>query len=111
MDSLKMQKEISKAFSKKLYEDGGVDMVDQLNRESFNMLVGTSPSNYRLKYRTELGVNYTTGKQALRAHDPELAKAKSYQEMMYLSGNNLSQATQLAKDRFNITTSEQIKRI
>ena len=111
MDSLKMQKEISKAFSKKLCEDGGVDMVDHLNRESFNMLVGTSPSNYRLKYKNELGVNYTTGKQALRAQDPELAKAKSYQEMMYLSGNNLSQATQLAKDRFNITTLEQIKRI
>ena len=106
-----MQKEISKAFSKKLYEKGGVEMVDQLNRDSFNMLVGTSPSNYRLKYKNDLGINYTTGKQALRAQDPELAKAKSYQEMMYLSGNSLSQATRLAKERFNINSKQQIKRV
>tara|TARA_Y100000034_G_scaffold57607_1_gene70297 strand:+ start:8252 stop:8587 length:336 start_codon:yes stop_codon:yes gene_type:complete len=111
MDSLKMQKEISKAFSKKLYESGGRDMVDQINRDSFNMLVGTSPSNYRLKFRNELGINYTTGKQALREQDPELARAKSYQEMMFLTGNDLLKSTQLAKDRFNITNLKQIKRV
>ena len=51
MDSLKMQKEISKAFSKKLYDQGGRELVDKMNRDSFSMLVGTSPSNYRLKLK------------------------------------------------------------
>ena len=111
MDSLKMQKEISKAFSKKLYEIGGREFVDKINRDSFSMLVGTSPSNYRLKLKNELGTNYRTGKEALRENEPELAKAKSYQEMMYLVGNTLDQSTTLARQRLNLNGDHAIQRV
>ena len=59
----KIQISVSKAFSKKLYEEGGEDHIDRVNRESFNLLVGTSPSNYRLRMVSETGLHYFSGKE------------------------------------------------
>ena len=61
--------------------------------------------------KNELGLNYRTGKEALRENEPELAKAKSYQEMMYLVGNTLDQSTVLARQRFKLNGDNSIQRV
>ena len=104
----KIQISVSKAFSKKLYEEGGEDHIDRVNRESFNLLVGTSPSNYRLRMVSETGLHYFSGKDALRMGDPLLAKAKSYQEILYLRGYSIEDATKVTQRTFKL---EKVSRI
>ena len=104
----KIQIGVSKAFTKRLYEEGGQELIDRVNRDSFNMLVGTSPSNYRLKMVSETGMHYFSGKDALRVGDPLLAKAKSYQEILYLKGYSIEEATKVTQRTFKL---EKVSRI
>ena len=75
--AIETQKQISRSFNDFLFRIGGVEEVDAVNRRTFNSLVGVSPSNYRMQTPKQDGTFYSSGKEALRVANPEIAKAKS----------------------------------
>ena len=95
------QKQISKLFNKKLWEEGGREWVDLMNRMSFNKLIGTSPSNYRMQAKLKTGINFRSAKEALRKLEPLKARAKAFQEVLLLEGKDIHEATRETLKHFD----------
>tara|TARA_Y100000817_G_scaffold169678_1_gene132653 strand:- start:164 stop:541 length:378 start_codon:yes stop_codon:yes gene_type:complete len=94
--AIETQKQISRSFNDFLFRIGGVEEVDAVNRRTFNSLVGVSPSNYRMQTPKQDGTFYSSGKEALRVANPEIAKAKAVQELLMLQGLSEKDATKQA---------------
>ena len=95
------QKQISKLFNRKLWEEGGTEWVDLMNRMSFNKLIGTSPSNYRMQAKLKTGKSFKSAKEALRHLEPIKARAKAFQEVLLLEGKDIHEATRETLKHFN----------
>jgi hypothetical protein len=95
------QRQISKLFNRKLWKEGGQEWVDLMNRMSFNKLIGTSPSNYRMQAKLKTGKSYSSAKEALRDLEPIKARAKAFQEILLLEGKDIHEATKETLKHFN----------